>query len=264
MCERKIVWKNKWNCVFNYTWRLSDFSTLQHHSVRRCEGCGEELGSGDVAVRAERAGANKVWHPQCFKCFKCKVSNSGTRILRHYAYFIHLNRQSYLKRTVSQRFWVKSSKAVSVEKILNFWDPNYSLMTFDGRILFCVSGAVGWPSLLPQVWPRVLRSWLRQSDQYPEVRRLRRVDLCLWVHGCWEPGVALETLLLLRVRQTSSWSQVHSRGQRASPLPHVLPGQTRKGRKLTKTLKKSTASVKSTGESKVQTALNYYKIKSVS
>lgn len=50
----------------------SDFSTLQHHSVRRCEGCGEELGSGDVAVRAERAGATKVWHPQCFKCFKCK------------------------------------------------------------------------------------------------------------------------------------------------------------------------------------------------
>ena len=179
---------------------------------------------------------------------------------------LYLNRQSYLKRTVSQRFWVKSGNAVSVEKILNFWDPNYCtyLLVTWRSYLFCVSGAAGWPSLLPQVWPRVLRSWLRQSDQYPEVRRLRRVDLCLRVHGCWEPGVALETLLLLRVRQTSSWSQVHSRGQRASPLPHVLPGQTRKGRKLTKTLKKSTVSVKSTGESSVQTALNYYKIKSVS
>ena len=71
-------------------------STLQHHSVRRCEGCGEELGSGDVAVRAERAGATKVWHPQCFKCFKCKVSNFGTRILRHYAYFI-------LKQTLTSK-----------------------------------------------------------------------------------------------------------------------------------------------------------------
>ena len=38
-----------------------------------CVGCGLILNPGDVAVRADRAGPGKLWHPQCFRCGTCKV-----------------------------------------------------------------------------------------------------------------------------------------------------------------------------------------------
>lgn len=34
----------------------------------KCTGCSAIINAGDVAVFAERAGAEYCWHPQCFKC----------------------------------------------------------------------------------------------------------------------------------------------------------------------------------------------------
>ena len=41
-----------------------------------CMGCSLTLKPGDVAVKAERAGPGKLWHPQCFKCHTCEVTRS--------------------------------------------------------------------------------------------------------------------------------------------------------------------------------------------
>ena len=41
---------------------------------KSCQHCQTEMQLGDVAIRADRAGIDKVWHPQCFKCFQCNVS----------------------------------------------------------------------------------------------------------------------------------------------------------------------------------------------
>ena len=37
----------------------------------RCEGCGEEMVPGQVAIFAERAGQDVCWHPDCFSCWEC-------------------------------------------------------------------------------------------------------------------------------------------------------------------------------------------------
>ena len=44
--------------------------------VGACMDCDGELRQGDVAVQADRAGPNKMWHPQCFKCHTCQVRDS--------------------------------------------------------------------------------------------------------------------------------------------------------------------------------------------
>jgi len=36
-----------------------------------CAGCGQEMFPGEVAIFAERAGADKCWHPACFSCTCC-------------------------------------------------------------------------------------------------------------------------------------------------------------------------------------------------
>ena len=36
-----------------------------------CAGCGGWMEPGEVAVFAERAGADKCWHPDCFSCCEC-------------------------------------------------------------------------------------------------------------------------------------------------------------------------------------------------
>ncbi len=44
-------------------------------AVARCQECKGDLFPGDVAVQADRAGKDKMWHPRCFKCFECRVSH---------------------------------------------------------------------------------------------------------------------------------------------------------------------------------------------
>jgi prickle len=56
--------------------------TLQHVQSRArageqlykcwtCAGCGQEMFPGEVAIFADRAGAEKCWHPSCFSCTRC-------------------------------------------------------------------------------------------------------------------------------------------------------------------------------------------------
>nr|XP_039264905.1 testin-like [Styela clava] len=40
--------------------------------IKSCTHCNQGIKVGDVMVLAERAGPNKVWHPQCFVCSECK------------------------------------------------------------------------------------------------------------------------------------------------------------------------------------------------
>ena len=46
-------------------------SGLQTASAWACAGCGGRMEPGEVAVFAERAGADKCWHPDCFSCCEC-------------------------------------------------------------------------------------------------------------------------------------------------------------------------------------------------
>ena len=46
-----------------------------------CAGCGGRMEPGEVAVFAERAGADKCWHPDCFSCCECGEILEVTRPL---------------------------------------------------------------------------------------------------------------------------------------------------------------------------------------
>ncbi|KAM9167008.1 LOW QUALITY PROTEIN: prickle planar cell polarity protein 3-like [Mergus octosetaceus] len=37
-----------------------------------CQQCGRQIGGGDIAVFAARAGLGACWHPQCFQCSACR------------------------------------------------------------------------------------------------------------------------------------------------------------------------------------------------
>ena len=52
-----------------YNVRLA--SGLQPASAWACAGCGGRMEPGEVAVFAERAGADECWHPDCFSCCEC-------------------------------------------------------------------------------------------------------------------------------------------------------------------------------------------------
>lgn len=49
----------------------------------KCKGCEKDIFSGEVAVKAERAGKEVVWHPLCFKCHHCN------ELLADLVYFFH-------------------------------------------------------------------------------------------------------------------------------------------------------------------------------
>ncbi|KAM5220984.1 prickle planar cell polarity protein 3 [Ctenodactylus gundi] len=48
-----------------------------------CEECGKQIGGGDIAVFASRAGLGTCWHPQCFVCTTCR------ELLVDLIYFYH-------------------------------------------------------------------------------------------------------------------------------------------------------------------------------
>ncbi|XP_036773021.2 prickle planar cell polarity protein 3 isoform X3 [Manis pentadactyla] len=48
-----------------------------------CEECGKQIGGGDIAVFASRAGLGTCWHPQCFVCSTCR------ELLVDLIYFYH-------------------------------------------------------------------------------------------------------------------------------------------------------------------------------
>lgn len=58
-----------------------------------CKGCKESIFSGEVAVKAERAGKD-VWHPLCFKCHRCQ------ELLADLVYFFH-NGEVYCARDLA-------------------------------------------------------------------------------------------------------------------------------------------------------------------
>lgn len=45
--------------------------------------CGKQIGGGDIAVFASRAGLGACWHPQCFVCTTCQ------ELLVDLIYFYH-------------------------------------------------------------------------------------------------------------------------------------------------------------------------------
>ncbi len=55
----------------------SSSSTVARVAVAKCQECKEDLFPGDVAVQADRAGKDKMWHPRCFKCHACRVNNDN-------------------------------------------------------------------------------------------------------------------------------------------------------------------------------------------
>lgn len=51
--------------------------------VLKCKDCEKFIMSGEVAVKAERAGKEIAWHPECFKCNGCR------ELLADLVYFFH-------------------------------------------------------------------------------------------------------------------------------------------------------------------------------
>lgn len=59
-----------------------DKEILDNESFK-CHQCKQNINSGEVAVKAERAGKGIAWHPKCFVCFKCN------ELLADLVYFFH-------------------------------------------------------------------------------------------------------------------------------------------------------------------------------
>ncbi|XP_055904007.1 uncharacterized protein LOC129939856 [Eupeodes corollae] len=51
--------------------------------ILSCRDCETAIMSGEVAVKAERAGKEIAWHPECFKCHECR------ELLADLVYFFH-------------------------------------------------------------------------------------------------------------------------------------------------------------------------------
>nr|CAD7459412.1 unnamed protein product [Timema tahoe] len=49
-----------------------DLAKAVEEAHLECQECAQPVHSGEVAIFAERAGENAMWHPQCFTCHTCK------------------------------------------------------------------------------------------------------------------------------------------------------------------------------------------------
>lgn len=75
------VYENLPHSLENMT--LSGAESNAPTPVMNCKECSEPIMSGEVAVKADRAGKEAVWHPQCFKCTMCQ------ELLADLVYFYH-------------------------------------------------------------------------------------------------------------------------------------------------------------------------------
>jgi hypothetical protein len=48
-----------------------EFNRKLYNEGVPCQRCDKSMFAGEVAVKAERAGQEAIWHPQCFTCSKC-------------------------------------------------------------------------------------------------------------------------------------------------------------------------------------------------
>ncbi|XP_068622062.1 testin [Battus philenor] len=48
-----------------------EFNRKLYNEGVPCQRCNKPMFAGEVAVKAERAGQEAIWHPQCFTCCKC-------------------------------------------------------------------------------------------------------------------------------------------------------------------------------------------------
>lgn len=73
-------------------------------ALKNCRNCSDPLIAGTVAVVAERAGPDAVWHPQCFKCCTC------LELLADLVYFYH-NGSIYCGRDLAAILRIPRCKA---------------------------------------------------------------------------------------------------------------------------------------------------------
>lgn len=73
-------------------------------TLKNCRNCSDPLVAGTVAVVAERAGPDAVWHPQCFKCCTCN------ELLADLVYFYH-NGSIYCGRDLAAVLRIPRCKA---------------------------------------------------------------------------------------------------------------------------------------------------------
>lgn len=56
---------------------------MESMPMLKCRDCAKPINFGEVAVKAERAGKEIAWHPECFKCYTCR------ELLADLVYFFH-------------------------------------------------------------------------------------------------------------------------------------------------------------------------------
>ncbi|XP_067628348.1 testin [Eurosta solidaginis] len=72
--------------------------------VLNCRDCTKPITFGDIAVKAERAGKEIAWHPECFKCYTCR------ELLADLVYFFH-GGQVYCGRDLAINLKIPRCKA---------------------------------------------------------------------------------------------------------------------------------------------------------
>lgn len=58
-------------------------NNMEGMATLKCRDCSKIINFGEVAVKAERAGKEIAWHPECFKCYTCR------ELLADLVYFFH-------------------------------------------------------------------------------------------------------------------------------------------------------------------------------
>ncbi|XP_036332992.1 testin [Rhagoletis pomonella] len=84
--------------------RIANNVAKEPPPVVKCRDCAKPIALGDVAVKAERAGKEIAWHPECFKCYTCR------ELLADLVYFFH-GGQVYCGRDLAINLKIPRCKA---------------------------------------------------------------------------------------------------------------------------------------------------------